>query len=74
MHHIVIVATPEPNSAVCTAPSWSLCTPMTVQEHEENSVMKFADDATVNGRITENNETSNREEIRKRAEELRWSK
>ena len=43
---------------------YSLFTHDCVAKHNSNTIIKFADDTTVVGLITDNNETAYREEVR----------
>ena len=54
---------------MCSAPVlYSLFTHDCVVTHDSNSIIKFADDMTVVGLITKNNDTAYREEVRSLAE------
>ena len=53
-----------PHKGTCSAPLYSLFTHDCVAMHASNSFIKFADDTTVVGLITNNDETAYREEVK----------
>ena len=54
------------------APQWCMLSPLLyslfthdcMARHDSNTIIKFADDTTVVGLITDNNETANRKEVK----------
>ena len=53
-----------PPRGVCLAPTCIPCSPMTVRPRTTNSIIKFADDTTMVGLITNGDETAYMEEVR----------
>ena len=61
---MLILNTGAPQGCVRTPLLYSLFTHDCVAMHASNSIIKFADDTTVVGLITNNDETAYREEVR----------
>jgi gmma-aminobutyric acid receptor subunit gamma/cGMP-dependent protein kinase 2 len=64
---MLILKTGAPQGCVLSALLYSLFTHNCVAKHESNTIIKFADDTTVVGLITDNDEMAYREEVRKLA-------
>jgi hypothetical protein len=64
MSAMLILNTGAPQVCVPSPLLYSLFTDDCVAKHDTNTIIKFADDTTVVGLITDNDETSYREEVR----------
>ena len=60
----LILNTGAPKGCVLSPLLYSLFTHDCVAKHDSNTIIKFADDTTVVGLITDNDETAYREEVR----------
>ena len=60
----LILNTGAPQRRVLSPLLYSLCTHDCMARHDSNTIIKFADDTTVVGLITDNDETADREEVR----------
>jgi hypothetical protein len=60
----LILNTGVPQGCILSPHLWSLFTHDCVAMHASNSIIKFADDTTVVGLITNNDDTAYREEVR----------
>jgi hypothetical protein len=60
----LILSTGAPQGCVLSSLLYSLFTHDCKAKHDSNTIIKFADDTTVVGLITDNNETAYREEVR----------
>ena len=60
----LILNTGAPQGCVLSPPLYSLFTHNCVAKHDSNTIIKFADDTTVVGMITDNDETAYRKEVR----------
>ena len=60
----LILNTVAPQGCLQSPLLYSLYTHDCMAKHDSNTIIKFADDTTVIGLITENNETAYREEVR----------
>ena len=67
MSTTLLLNTWAPQGCVLSPLLDSLFTPDCVAKHDSNTIIKFADDTTVVGLITDNNETAYREEVRELA-------
>ena len=59
-----ILNTRAPQGCVLSLLLFALFTHECVAKHDSNTIIKFADDTTVVGLITDNDETAYREEVR----------
>ena len=64
MSATLILNTGAPQGCVLSPLLYSLFTHKCVAKHDSNTIIKFADDTTVVGLITDNDETAYREEVR----------
>ena len=64
IYTLLILNTRAPQGCVLSPLLYSLFTHDSVAKHSSNSIIKFADDTTVVGLITNNDETAYREEVR----------
>jgi hypothetical protein len=64
MSATLILNTGAPQGSVLSSLLYSLFTHDCVAKHDSNTIIKFADDTTVVGLITDNDETAYREEVR----------
>ena len=60
----LILNTGAPRGCILSPLLYSLFTLVCMARHNSNTIIKFADDTTVVGLITDNNETAYREEVR----------
>ena len=60
----LILNTGAPQGCVLSPPLYSLFTHDCMARHDSNTIIKFVDDTTVAGQITDNDETAYREEVR----------
>ena len=61
---MLILNTGAPQGCVLSSPLYSLSTHPSPPSHDSNPIIKFADDTTVVGLNTDNDETAYREEVR----------